>query len=617
MLIRFGRDTIYIIRAIMVNQPNTIYEIRYDFDLNGETLEMPEGCTLKFEGGSLRNGTLSGVLDQAYIDASKFQFDIQDLVNYCIKYQMNLYFPAGEYVLDKTINVGQSASVFSRKYISIYGDGDNTIIRCKNGFIDIARYGMLKICNLRIESISDGDDVGIHIKNSMYFSFENVKIYNFNIGIYLENAVHYTKWIHCEIVSNKHNGIAFKGYGEENVYAGPNSNFFTQCKLSAPAISIDIKGADSDATWKTDNICFTNCTIEYPATEDGGYDDGKLITLENCIAITFIGCRLESVGTQDIYLNSNCSYCNFIGNTYDGLKFIQESVYQGNLLLPSTHGVNRLSNLVIAGSEFTLDSGATFIMGKSQNPSVCYCNTKIGTTNSYKKKYPNGVTELYTASGNIVSYNKIAYLNNSNNTDGKWYNVLNGVILDYSIIPNTDTIVKPKDISLGGMIGSMFIDKNTFMTYIVGVESSPFLNLLGLPAVTSAENPNTEDSIYENVRLSPVISNTKDKLPYYSNGYSYKRTKSAFRGNSSNRPVLDKYDNGFQYFDTSIQKLIVWNGSKWQDVMGNPADAKQQGATSDRPTGVNIGYIYKDTTLGKLIIWDGSTWVNMDGTALS
>lgn len=43
----------------MINQPNTIYDIRYDFDLNGETIEMQDGCALKFEGGSLSNGKLN------------------------------------------------------------------------------------------------------------------------------------------------------------------------------------------------------------------------------------------------------------------------------------------------------------------------------------------------------------------------------------------------------------------------------------------------------------------------------------------------------------------------------------------------------------------------------
>ena len=44
----------------MINQPNTIYEIRYDFDLDGKEITIQEGCTLKFEGGSLKNGKLLG-----------------------------------------------------------------------------------------------------------------------------------------------------------------------------------------------------------------------------------------------------------------------------------------------------------------------------------------------------------------------------------------------------------------------------------------------------------------------------------------------------------------------------------------------------------------------------
>lgn len=47
-----------ILTSDMINQPNTIYEIRYDFDLNGVTINVPENCTLKFEGGSLSNGKL-------------------------------------------------------------------------------------------------------------------------------------------------------------------------------------------------------------------------------------------------------------------------------------------------------------------------------------------------------------------------------------------------------------------------------------------------------------------------------------------------------------------------------------------------------------------------------
>lgn len=48
-----------LLTTVMLNQSNCIYEIRYDFDLDGKTLEVPENCTLKFEGGSLENGEIN------------------------------------------------------------------------------------------------------------------------------------------------------------------------------------------------------------------------------------------------------------------------------------------------------------------------------------------------------------------------------------------------------------------------------------------------------------------------------------------------------------------------------------------------------------------------------
>lgn len=44
----------------MINDPNTIYEIRYDFDLNGASITIPDSCVLRFNGGSFSNGTING-----------------------------------------------------------------------------------------------------------------------------------------------------------------------------------------------------------------------------------------------------------------------------------------------------------------------------------------------------------------------------------------------------------------------------------------------------------------------------------------------------------------------------------------------------------------------------
>lgn len=48
----------------MIDKENTIYEIRYDFDLNGKEITIPDGCVLDFQGGSLDNGTIVGNITQ-------------------------------------------------------------------------------------------------------------------------------------------------------------------------------------------------------------------------------------------------------------------------------------------------------------------------------------------------------------------------------------------------------------------------------------------------------------------------------------------------------------------------------------------------------------------------
>lgn len=40
----------------MINEPNTVYEIRYGFDLQEQTLVLPKEATLLFKGGSINNG---------------------------------------------------------------------------------------------------------------------------------------------------------------------------------------------------------------------------------------------------------------------------------------------------------------------------------------------------------------------------------------------------------------------------------------------------------------------------------------------------------------------------------------------------------------------------------
>lgn len=49
-----------ILTQSMIDMPNNVYKIRYDFDLDGATINLPANSVLQFVGGSIKNGTLNG-----------------------------------------------------------------------------------------------------------------------------------------------------------------------------------------------------------------------------------------------------------------------------------------------------------------------------------------------------------------------------------------------------------------------------------------------------------------------------------------------------------------------------------------------------------------------------
>lgn len=64
-----------VLTQAMINEPNTIYEIRYDFDLNGKEITLPEYCDLRFNGGSFNNGNCNfKSLGHIVVKAKEFGF---------------------------------------------------------------------------------------------------------------------------------------------------------------------------------------------------------------------------------------------------------------------------------------------------------------------------------------------------------------------------------------------------------------------------------------------------------------------------------------------------------------------------------------------------------------
>ena len=40
------------------------------------------------------------------------------------------------------------------------------------------------------------------------------------------------------------------------------------------------------------------------------------------------------------------------------------------------------------------------------------------------------------------------------------------------------------------------------------------------------------------------------------------------KGDSNSRPILSLLDEGFEYYDTTLKKKIIWNGTAWANFDG-------------------------------------------------
>lgn len=102
-----------------LNQKNTAYEIRYDFDLKKSNLTIPEGCDLIFSGGKLKNGTVN--LNNCYIEGNAvFECDIKGC-------------PSNENIYTKWFTkTDTELFVLLRNFCSCWYDDKSQIITHKN-----------------------------------------------------------------------------------------------------------------------------------------------------------------------------------------------------------------------------------------------------------------------------------------------------------------------------------------------------------------------------------------------------------------------------------------------------------------------------------------------------
>ena len=210
----------------VINDANTIYEIRYDFDLGGEEINIPKNCILLFRGGSLRNGTI--IFDQTIIDATLYQIfynittkgyspsdcqvewfgakaynkldteftyssdAIQDALDSCFN---NVYFNVGVYYIDKTLEMS------NRKFLNFKGKYANRLYNTQKYEINDVNASTLcvltdiDILHINCECVSYPNDISSSLKILGYGVFDASKVENYNSVIIKIN-------IHEVIITN-------------------------------------------------------------------------------------------------------------------------------------------------------------------------------------------------------------------------------------------------------------------------------------------------------------------------------------------------------------------------------------------------------------------------------
>lgn len=594
----------------MINQPNTIYEIRYDFTINTDI----QNASLYITTGSLEFGQVQLDNISFYGDTSKIVITSLARITNCEKAPLgNLrssFFlnDVKQVFLLRDINytVGSTPSYWTSNNLNISdcnyiidGKGHSIIANEQhnsNANITFQKINSLIIKDIildgvtikydKLEQVTQGCNVVIEdciIKNCSRFSISNCNNLTFRRCTF-ENA---------EI-----------GGGTYNV-DGLNIIKFLDCKF--------ILGEYN--TSNRELLHFQNTGL-----------NGSLI-VQNC---TFIDNRDEAENASDwIDLYDNCNVIitnsHFVAsktcfNYSEGvinIKFQSSSTTDPASTQTDSNGSKY--NVIIANNTFTFnndsDSPTEFALvncrsGVRESSSVD--NSDVLNIRSCVSIHDNVIhlagNILFHPIDIIESFNDIKF--HDNIIIGKGSNCNMDTL--FRITFNADSFIDKLGVT--PQFNNIIYNNN-----IIDLEG----NLLDLYRIT-------DDTLYiKNLEVQGNVGRCnsiryKDRSPYNTHNTYYKVCNNSIITNDASGeytvgqatyPYLKSI--GTRYYDITRNKPVYWSGTEWVDSSGNSSNLLVSGPTANRPTNAPVGFRYFDTDINCEIIWNGSQWVNTDGTLVS
>lgn len=460
---------------------NTIYKITKDMDLEGSTLIIPVGCTLDFQGGSFKNGTIEGngtaiqsELRKIFDDNVVLEgvWDVKEAypewfggkgdgitdntqaIKNCIKYFTNTYVSAGTYITNQIDDIPS--------FRTIRGCGKKSIIQANPS---------MELTNGYLLRTKDGGS-GITFSDFVLLGGANSTESNYKIGgIYLRSTSNDAndQWDTRNIIQN----VEIKYCYAASIYVGTyqRENKISNCFITHTTnIGINCMG--------TDNMII-GCTVA------SSHHEGIVINGNNRVdSCKCFGCGASSTVTGKYALSLIGSKCN-VSNVE-----LQQNNYGGCIIQGNSNYVQITCDNNGSGTTNTVLG--CHVVGSYNTVSVTSYNFSFHD-NQYERYF---VSTNWNTVGNNITVNGTPLQKNKMSALSPWSvdNICNNIMWNgYNITQSRevpfDKLVLP-DLFRSNGTGSFYVNDSGLSFKLTSVTA---VNVDALVQAISIHNSNAID----------------------------------------------------------------------------------------------------------------------------
>ena len=460
---------------------NTIYKITKDMDLEGSTLIIPVGCTLDFQGGSFKNGTIEGngtaiqsELRKIFDDNVVLEgvWDIKEAypewfggkgdgitdntqaIKNCIKYFTNTYVSAGTYITNQIDDIPS--------FRTIRGCGKKSIIQANPS---------MELTNGYLLRTKDGGS-GIIFSDFVLLGGSNSTESNYKIGgIALRSTSNDVndQWDTRNIIQN----VEIKYCYAASIYVGTyqRENKISNCFITHTTnIGINCMG--------TDNMII-GCTVA------SSHHEGIVINGNNRVdSCKCFGCGASSTVTGKYALSLIGSKCN-VSNVE-----LQQNNYGGCIIQGNSNYVQITCDNNGSGTTNTVLG--CHVVGSYNTVSVTSYNFSFHD-NQYERYF---VSTNWNTVGNNITVNGTPLQKNKMSALSPWSvdNICNNIMWNgYNITQSRevpfDKLVLP-DLFRSNGTGSFYVNDSGLSFKLTSVTA---VNVDALVQAISIHNSNAID----------------------------------------------------------------------------------------------------------------------------